>query len=227
MAVAVSSTGTAVYNTSAATQNYTFTVNASDTLAVFFIAQDATQTITSVTWDSGGTNQACTLVGSEPCFTATHGKIYIYAVVNPTSGTKTLSVVQGTATGLSAELQSYTGTVASSVAAACTNVLVAKAASALDATGTKGTAAQSGVSGDMYVSAYATSSSFTTLSNTTIYALVPAGNDASGNRVASTGTSIALTVNLSASGDWAAVSCDIAAAGAGDTLYEAKKIVMM
>src|SRR5215467_9505674 len=167
MAVAVSATGTATYNASAATQNYTFTVNASDTLAVFYLVQDATQTITSVNWDSAGTNQACTLVGSKSCPTATNGAVYIYAVVSPTSGTKNLKVVQ-TATGLSAELQSYTGTPTSSVAAACTNVLTANGTAGISAS--FGTAAQSGVSGDMYVSAYV-AGTIVSVNQTQIYLL--------------------------------------------------------
>lgn len=216
MAVAPSATGTATYNASAATQNYTFTVNASDTLAVFWLAQDATQTITGVTWDQGGTNQPCTLVGSEPCPTAANGKIYLYAVVNPTSGTKQLRVIQ-TATGLGAEMQSYTGTVTSSVAAACTNALVANGSSA-GGTANHGTAAQSGANGDMYISGYTNNSSINSVSDTSVYLLVPAGNDSAGNRLLSTGASVALTASMSGALDWAAVSCDIVAS-VTDTLF--------
>lgn len=217
MAVAPSATGTAAYNASATTQNFNFTVNVGDTLAVFFIAQDATQSITSVTWDQGGTNQACTLVASKSCVTATNGAIYKYAVVNPTAGAKQLRVVNGTATGTSAEMQSYTGTVSSSVAAACTNALTAAANAGGSGTNV-GTAAQSGVTGDMYVSAYVTNSTFSSVSDTSIDAtagvLSPAGNDAAYNRFASLGATHALTVHLGATANWAAVSCNIVAAGA-------------
>jgi hypothetical protein len=212
MAVAAVDTGTATYNASALTQNFTFTVSATATLAVFYIAQDATQSITSVNWDSAGTNQVCTLVGSEPCPVASNGKIYIYAVVNPTSGaSKNLKVVNGTATGTSAELQSYSGTVTSSVAAACTNVLVANGTTPA---GAVGTAAQSGASGDMYVSAYVTNGTINSLSDTTIYLLAPTGNDAAGNRFASTGASHTLTFTCQSGSPYAIVSCDIVAAAA-------------
>jgi hypothetical protein len=212
VAVAPSATGTAAYNGSATTQNFAALINvgASDTLAVFWVAQDATQSITSVTWDSGGTNQACTLIGSKSCVTAAEGKIYLYAVVNPTPGSKTLKVVNGTATGTSAMAQSYTGTVTSSAAAACTNALVANS----DAGGNFGTAAQSGASGDMYISGYVSNGTINSVSNTSVYLLAPAGNDAAGNRLLSTGASVALTCNLPANNHCAAVSCDIVAAGA-------------
>lgn len=215
MAVTVLDTGTAAYNASAATQNYTFTVSSGATLAVFFLAQDATQTISSVTWDQGTTNQACTLVGSEPCHTTTNGKVYIYAVVNPTArASGTLRVVQ-TATGLSAEMQSYTGTVSTSVAAACTNALVAQSTLA---GATASTAAQSGVSGDMYIGLYVCPNVISAVSNTSIDAtagiLSPAGNDAAYNRAASTGANITLTATVSSGADWAAVSCNIKAGSA-------------
>lgn len=213
MAVAVSATGTATYNSTATTQNFTFTVNSGDTLVVFWICQDITQTISSVTWDQGGTNQAATLIVSESDPTATNGSIALYGVVNPTAGTKTLRVVNALTTGESAMAQSYTGTVTSSVSSACTNPLVANGHQVAGIIQI-GTAAQSGVSGDMYISGYTTIGSMTSVSNTQVYLLAPAGNDASGNRVASTGASVALTCTLPAQvADWASVSCDIVAGG--------------
>lgn len=210
MAVAVVDTGTATYNSAnVATQNYTFTVSAGATLAVFFIAQDNTQSVTSVTWDQGGTNQACTLVGSKSCPTASNGNILIYAVVNPTVGTsKTLSVVQGTSTACAAELQSYSGTVTSSVAAACTNVLTANGTT----TGNIGTAAQSGASGDMYISGYVCPNSISSVNDTQIFLLAPTGDDSAANRLASTGASASLTASVG-TGGWAAISVDIKASG--------------
>lgn len=213
MAVAVSATSAVIYNASAATQNFTFVIgpNSGNTLALFFIAQDATQTITSVTWDQGGTNQSCTLIASEPDPTAALGKIYIYGVVNPTPGaSKILRVVNGTATGVSACMQSYTGSVSSSIAAACTNALVANGTT----TGSPqsvGTAAQSGASGDMYISAYVAPATIGSVSDTQIYLISPAGDDAAANRFASTGASHTLTASMSSVTTWAAVSCDIVA----------------
>lgn len=208
MAVAVSSTGTAVYSAAASPRTFTFTVNSGDTLAVFFIVADAAPVITSVTWDSGGTNQACTLVGTKADTTTTSGTVWIYAVVNPTSGvSKTLSVVFTGTVGISAEMQSYIGTVTTSVAAACTNVLTANGLGT-----TAATAAQSGASGDMYVSAYV-SATINSVNNTSIYLLAPAGNDAAANRLLSTGVSATLSAALT-SALWAAVSCDIVASTA-------------
>lgn len=218
MAVAVVSTGTATYNSSATTQTYSFTVAAGSTLAVFFIVQDATQSITSVTWDQGATNQACTLVGSKSCPTATNGAVYIYAVVNPTTGgtAKTLQVINGTATGTSVEMQSYSGTATSSVSAACTHVLTANG-SAIGST--NGTAAQTGASGDMYVSAYVCGL-INSVSDTQIYLLSPAGDDAAGNRFPSVGASHTLSANTGGSpADWAAVSLDIAQPAASNAPF--------
>lgn len=206
MAVAVIDTGTAAYNASALNQDFTFTVSSGSTLAVFYIVQDVSQTITSVTWDNGGTNQACTLVSSQTC---ANGKVYIYAVVSPTVGaSKTLRVVNGTATGVSCELQSYSGTVISSVAAAANNPLGATGST----TGNVGTAAQSGANGDMYVSAYLSNGTLgSPFNGNQIYVLAPTGNDACGNRFASTGASVALTATAGG-GTWAAASCNIVAA---------------
>lgn len=208
MAVAVSATGTAVYKTSATTQTFTtFTVNASDTLAVFWIMQDATQTISSVHWDSTGTNQTCTLITSEACTTASSGKVYLYAVVNPTSGTHTLSVVNAVATGTAAQLQSYTGTDTSgSVATVCTNALVANGNASPMAT-----AAQTGVAGNMFIAGYTTPGVISSVNNTTVFNLSPAGNDSAGNRALSTGASVTLSSALSSGALWAAVSCNIVA----------------
>lgn len=208
-AVTVSATGTATYNSTATTQDFTFSVNASDTLAIFFIAQDITQGITSVTWDNGGTNQAATVIGSKSDPTATTGAIYLYGVVNPTSGTHTLRVVNALTTPESAELQSYTGTVTTSVVAACTNVLTLNGTTGAGAD--VGTAAQSGVSGDMYISGYVSGGAINSVSDISIYILAPAGDDAGANRFASTGTSHALTANMGGGTQWAAVSCDIVA----------------
>ena len=147
MAVGVLDTGTPTYQTAATTHNYTYTISSGATLAVFFVVQDATKAITSVTWDQGGTNQACTLIGSQT--NGTNGAVYLYGLLNPTVGaSKTLAVVQVSG-ATSSCMQTYTGTVTSSVAAAATNVLVANGATA-----TAGTAAQSGANGDMYISLY-------------------------------------------------------------------------
>lgn len=211
MAVAVKDTGTATYNGTAATQNFTFTITSGATLAVFFIAQDVTQSITSVIWDQGGTNQACTLIGSEPRLSAA-GSLYLYGLVNPTIGTGlTLRVVNAVTTPESAEMQSYTGTVTSSVASACTNALNANGTTAGTALNS-GTAAQSGANGDMYISGY-TAGIINSVSDTSIYLLSPAGNDAAGNRFASTGATHALTANIGTFDGWAAVSCNIVAGG--------------
>lgn len=212
MAVAVSATGTATHNVGAATQTYTFTVNASDTLAVFIIQQDnaSANAISTVTWDQGGTNQACTLVGNRTLSTATNGSINVYAVVNPTSGTKTLQVVQALGQGMSAELQSYTGTVTTSVAAACTNALT-NAGTTVGTNTNQGTVAQTGVTGDMYVSAYCVNGTVNSVTDNVICNVLSTRTIA-GNNFASAGATHQLTAQVAAtSTQWSAVSFDIVA----------------
>lgn len=226
MTVAVVDTGTAAYVAAATTQDYTFTVSATATAAIFLINQDATQSITSVTWDQGNTNQACTLVGSISCPTASQGKSYIYALVNPTARAGgTLRIVSGTGTGTSCELQSYSGTNTASVAACFTNALTANGTAVANPT-TAGTAAQSGVSGDMYVSTYVNAGTISSVNQTSIDAtagvLSPTGSDAGYNRAASAGSSITLSCQIAGGGaGWASVSCDITQAAAALSLNSA------
>jgi hypothetical protein len=231
MAVAPLDTGTAAYNAGATTQNYTFTISSGATLAVFLlVTDDFSSTITSVTLDPTGANQSCALVGSETCTTAASGGAFIYAVVNPTVGaSKQLRVVQSLARGFSAEMQSYTGTVTSSVAAACTNALVANGTNS--GTASHGTAAQSGANGDMYVSVYSFGGTINSVSDTSIDAtggvLSPAGNDAAYNRFASTGAIHSLTASMTGAFQWAAVSCDIvAAASAAPALILPRRVFL-
>ena len=65
----------------------------------------------SVTWDSGGTNQAMTLFGSGITSNAGSSSVagYIYYLLSPTSGAKTLAVSWTNVQGLYVETTSYTG----------------------------------------------------------------------------------------------------------------------
>jgi hypothetical protein len=217
MSVSVSVNNIPTYNsTAAATQTFaSLVVNTGDTLALFTLPQDVTQTITSVTWDQGGTNQACTLVGSEPCPTAANGKVYIYAVVNPTAGTKSLQVVQSVAAAMGCIMQTFKGTITTSVAAACTNALVANGTTGA-ANAAVGTAAQSGSAGNAYVSGYICQGGITTTSDFGITLLAPGPNDsASTVFVTNSGGSHSSTFTVTTSGSqWAAISCNLVEAAA-------------
>lgn len=95
MAVTVNANATAdVHNDPVTTLDLTtLTIGAgSDTALVAEIGIDGgTPTISSVTWDQGGTNQAMTLITS--ITNGTLARSYLYGLVNPTAGNKTLRVV--------------------------------------------------------------------------------------------------------------------------------------
>jgi hypothetical protein len=212
MAVLVSSTGTAVYNFLATTQNFTFTVNVGDTLAVFYVGQDDNvSNILSATWDTGGTNQACTLIGSK---TVPSGglEVFAFGVVNPTPGTHVFTVTIHVATDIGCCFQSYTGTSTASVGDACVNFLAANG----NTTGIIGTAAQSGAAGDLYVSTYLTPipAGLSAISDTVIFNLQPvADNNTAANLFPSSGLPYALTATtVAGSPAWAAISFNIAQA---------------
>jgi len=227
MAVTVSQTGTATWNNASATQDYTFTVAGGDQLAIFYIIQDnaSGNAISSVTWDNGGTNQACTLIATQVLPTATNGSVNVYGVLNPTSGTKTLRVSQALNVGMTAEMQTYLGCITTSLAAACVNPLTASGTT-VGANTLQGTAAQSGASGDMYVSAYVTPAAVVGLSDTTIYSLIPSGNSSAANLFQPAGSPHQLTATINANGaEWAAASFNIVAplpppATSGGAIYD-------
>jgi len=72
------------------------------------IAQgNSTATLTSVTWDQGGTNQAMTRISSLSY--AADTRIELWRLVNPTSGAKTLRIVSPSSVGMAVAIVAYTG----------------------------------------------------------------------------------------------------------------------
>ena len=108
-AILVDATGTTLNSASAATVNYTgITVGPGLTngALIVFVSWGGPVTSPSVTWDSGGTNQAMTqiatgIVGSISCA--------MFGLVNPTAGNKTCAISWTTSRTSSVTAQSYTG----------------------------------------------------------------------------------------------------------------------
>lgn len=125
MAVAHDASGSAYNGAPGATVDFAalMTVGGSATAAKFGICVDtAATTITSVTWDQGATNQAATSLGAAVTAPASNGKIFLFGLVNPTPGLKTLRVVFSTIPNEAFVFgESVTGSETSSVAAAFTN----------------------------------------------------------------------------------------------------------
>ncbi len=72
------------------------TLGASATQLFVAVSYGSTVTITSVTWDQGGTNQAMTQIGTA---NSSDFKTYLFGLMSPTTGTKTLQVVYSGAPG--------------------------------------------------------------------------------------------------------------------------------
>lgn len=68
----------------------TITLNASTTQLFVGITYDSSATVTSVTWDQGGTNQAMTEIVAR---SSSNYHSHLYGLLSPTAGTKTLRVV--------------------------------------------------------------------------------------------------------------------------------------
>ena len=198
--VTVSVTNTATYNAGANPQNFTFTVNGGDQLAVFYIVQDSANAnaITGVVWDQGGTNQTCTLVKAQA--NGTNGSVNAYAVVNPQPGTLTLQVTQQLGQGMTAECVTYLNVANTSVASACT-----QAASATTTNQTITATTLTGATGDMSVALFANVGTWSSNTDTLIYSLAPAGKDSIANSFsfASGGThALGATQNAVQAAEW-------------------------
>lgn len=125
------------------------TVGASATFLLVMISVDNTSPgVPTAHWDSAGTNQAMTQVGST-ITNATGGfSLCFMGLVNPTAGSKTLTFAFGTSgNNAYAAGESFTGTVTSSVAAATEGAATATG----NSTTAAATTAVSIPSGDMAV----------------------------------------------------------------------------
>lgn len=96
------------------------TIGASATIFCIGIEIDIASPTVTVHWDSTGTNQAMTQVGSNIALGTGTGTIQQYCLVSPTTGQKTLSFTCSTCSSNSAYVVgiSFTGSITTSVSAA-------------------------------------------------------------------------------------------------------------
>jgi hypothetical protein len=132
--------------------------------------------------------------------------VSIWAVVNPTPGAKTLSVVQALGQAMTAEMQTYIGTVTTSVAAACIN-----AQTTANSNQNSSLPAIAGTTGDMAVGAFVTIGTINSINQTQIW-LLNTNRQNAGARAANAGSSITFTLAQAAGAVNAGVGCDIVAA---------------
>lgn len=97
MAIAVDAHGKGTITVSTP-QDSSVTLAAGATALYVSVSTLGTDTVSSVTWDQGGTNQAMTQIAAQ-VDTAAVSRVYLYKLLNPTTGTKTLRVVYSAAPG--------------------------------------------------------------------------------------------------------------------------------
>lgn len=86
--------GTVLQFAGLTSENYTgITVTSAANALVATLVTASTVTSATATWDSGGTNQAMDLVGSNG------SKVFIFALMNPTAGNKTLAMTWSGSSG--------------------------------------------------------------------------------------------------------------------------------
>lgn len=122
MAITLNTLGTAANIASATSGNYTgITVAAgSNSALILTVSFDQTISGLTATWDSGGTNQAMTIVNSQKENTWSRW-IYILALLAPTTGNKTLALSWTTSANARLNCVAFDGVLQTSIAAAFTN----------------------------------------------------------------------------------------------------------
>lgn len=121
MAVTLDAAGSMQSNGTTTTTSFNYsgiTVGSGPNRALFafvYHGAGANPSAITATWDSGGTNQAMTLIGQAP---ATGARIRMYALLNPTPGNKTLAVAWTTVDTIAVCAVSFYGVLQTSIARA-------------------------------------------------------------------------------------------------------------
>lgn len=106
---AQSTSDNTVIGTSITHNNLTVGSGTNRALIVMLILTSTSAGTPTVTWDSGGTNQACTLItGASKAITGV-GIVSLYGLLSPTSGNKTLNATWTNSSGAYIAGVSYTG----------------------------------------------------------------------------------------------------------------------
>jgi len=202
-------TATTISSATSAT-NTTLTVGASATCLLGFLIQETACTAQTMHWDSTGTNQAMTLITS---IAGSNGWIYLFGLVNPTAGNKTLSSSWTTScfTGVLSAC-SFTGSVTTSVATAFIDANTTATA------GTTVTLVLSGATGDMSVCAEANNqhgtTAFSTTSSTSLFNITATQGQAA---YAPSAASLTWTATVPVSSTISLAGCTVAAGAAAAT----------
>ncbi len=215
MAVAVDAVSSAATQSGASVTTFTHTnltvgASLSNGALIFGVAFETAVTSPTAHWDSTGTNQLMTLLGTVNVVGGANETIALFGLRNPTSGNKTFSTSWTTATGCTVFGISFTGVDQTSDAAAFKNV------NSAHATSTAPSVTITSATGDIVVAWFAHdngSADFSSLNNTTLYN-GSGVNDGAANRAAGA-ASVAMSAVLTVSDFWAAIGVDVAAAGAG------------
>ncbi len=190
--------------------NLTVGTGANRALVVTLAFSNQAITGLTVTWDNGGTNQACTLIGAINSG-GINGRAVLYGLVAPTSGAKTLHVAWTGSTSVTVSAVAYTGVdqTGGTTSFAHFNSASASSGSSVSVTIT------SAVGNAVVASQAIGNTTFTSVNNTQVYIdNSPAVGSAAANRAVGAAT-VTMTGALPTSDDWAIVGVDIvAAAGA-------------
>jgi len=187
--------------------NLTVGASLSNGALIFGVAWDVKITSPNAHWDSTGTNQAMTLIGTIDT-TGTNGTVAIFGLRNPTSGNKTFSTSWTTASTCMIFGISFTGVDQTSDAAAFAHFNSATGNS------TAPSVTITSATGNIIVGAFVNDSNvidWTSVNNTTL--CVNAGNQLAMNRAAGA-ASVAMSGVLGSGDAWAATGIDVVAAGA-------------
>lgn len=210
MAVAVDAVSSAATQSGLGVTTFTHTnltigASLSNGALIFGVVFDATITSPNAHWDSTGTNQLMTLLGTVSI--SANAMIALFGLRNPTSGNKTFSTSWTTATSCTVFGISFTGVDQTSNAAAFKNF------NSATGTSTAPSVTITSATGDAVVAWFMHdngSFDFSSLNNTTLYN-GSGVNSGAANRAAGA-ASVAMSSVLTGSDIWGALGVDVAAA---------------
>lgn len=210
MAVAFDAKSTAATATSAAASplthsNMTVGSGSNRVLLATFYFSNKTRTISSVVWDAAGANQAMTLIQSQAT-TGTNGISYLYGLVNPVSGNKTLTITwTGGTSDVAVACASYTGADQTGGTTTFNN------SSTNTGTGTTATITITTSTTDAVVAHHVNNQfGFSSANGTSIYSQSSLTGSSAGNYEVN-GATATLTATWNGSDNWASVGTNIKA----------------
>lgn len=203
-AVVLGTHAAAVTGNSLTAKTGSFTVNVGDNAALVGVVTQHAASAMAAHWDSTGTNQPMTLIGSKSD-ASNILTVWLFAILNPTTGTHTLNMTWTGTSDIAVSLISFQNVDTSSLANAFKNVTLSAASTLAQAV------SQASATGDYAVCVWSGDGSLGTPTPNSWYVTnVP--NNLSAAAAYATGST---TVSFGCAGPtlpWAAVSCDVAQA---------------